>query len=365
MPLPCRHRTLAKPSPPEPEVPRPADATPPIDPPVADPLPVVAKPRRGRPRKHASGAEKQEAYRERKAQNEQEEKRRNLIARIIQRHRGMLSDPFNQRGESTTIVERVRISNKNYIRKLRADLDVMTLEKVETYAEKLFANADRKGRLPGESSGGEEPGAGSRAENVQAANYGANKPKGAAPDSFEKCDYWTPYSTQFPKKIPVSVTLPEDEAEREELKDAAIDVLAPGGRCSICDLLDICHLRWLYQEGERQKEYVRNLKKLHEESPMPSFDLVLIAEQKKITDNTHYTAILVRMRRLYNADAPKPGQETKMGRKLKRLGRKAAGADKEEERQKNEEQAARENWGTTQKTKSWGATTGLTKDPSR
>src|SRR5437879_2387055 len=122
MPLPCRHCAIAKPAPPEPEVPRPADSAPPMDPPAMDPLPVVAKPRRGRPRKHTSDAEKQEAYRERKAQNEQEEKRRNLIARIIQRHRGMLSDPFSQRGESTTIVERVRVSNKEYIRKLRADL---------------------------------------------------------------------------------------------------------------------------------------------------------------------------------------------------------------------------------------------------
>src|SRR5207302_10937795 len=136
------------------QVPPPVHSVPQTRPPVAESLPVVAKPRRGRPRKHASDAEKQEAYRERKAQNEQEEKRRNLIARIIQRHRGMLSDPFSQRGESTTIVERVRVSNKEYIRKLRADLSVMTLENVEAYAEKLFANADRKGRLPGESSGG-------------------------------------------------------------------------------------------------------------------------------------------------------------------------------------------------------------------
>lgn len=333
-----------------------------------DPLPVTARARPGRPRKYASAAEKQEAYRERKAQSEQEERRRSLIARILKRHRGMLSDPFHQTGLSSSLVERVQISNKEYMRKLRAHLDAMTLEEIETYAETLFANADRKGRLQSESSGGEAPGANSRVENVQAARLSADrhKPKkGRGADIFERKDSeGTPYTkkTLAAAQKGASVAdedyaLTEKDLASEALKELALDAIAPGGQCSVCGLHDLQHIRQFYRDGERRKEFIQMLKDLNDKSPMPDFDRTLIVEEGKVRENTHHKEMWKQMQRLrkekLDADVPEPGQESRLGRKLARLGRKATQALNEEERQRTEKLAAQENWGTSQRTRSW------------
>lgn len=125
----------------------PADGEPPEEPPTVAPAPA----KRGRKPKYANNAEKQEAYRQRKKQKEEDLERRDIVAKMLAINRRELQLPKPKSRESKA--HKVLADNRNRQRKLHDELIKLPLEKLKEVFTVMKGNLDSRGRLHSERSG--------------------------------------------------------------------------------------------------------------------------------------------------------------------------------------------------------------------
>jgi len=213
----------------------------------------------GRPRIHADNAEKQRAYRNRRADPE----RRGLIAWVIKKSRS---------------VEH----NRAYQRKLREELLTVTLDDLRTIVQTLKQNLDTHGRLHNERSGeGERLNGISEIERLLARKEQRRN------------------GHQVSVKTPSILKAPQSDEARDAAIRDLVNEMSVDHICSWCGTkFDVRtapenHFQDEYAQGKRQADQVKTLRAL---------DLVpteiLEEAERRLTEQTHYLGINERVQRL-------------------------------------------------------------------
>jgi hypothetical protein len=220
------------------------------------------KPGPGRPRLHASNAEKQRAYRNRRADHRADPEARSLIAWILKK--------------SWT----VRYP-RGYRRKLHAELLALPVSDLRKSVRVLKANLDEHGRLHGERSG--ESGERIRDDGVSEIEHllalRELNDRRVSPES--------PSILQAP---------PNDEMRDAAIRDL-VNEMSVDGKCLWCDAkFEVRtaaenHLNEQYDVGKRQADHVKTLRG-YELIPI---DLLEEAEGRLLKE-THYRGISDRVR---------------------------------------------------------------------